>query len=87
MYVIAAYDVSEERVTKVRTLFGQYLHRKQNSLFEGELSKSKLEELKIRIEELIDKNYDKVMIYCLPYVSLLDKIYIGRQSDEESMIL
>lgn len=87
MYLIVAYDVSEERVTKMRTLLGQYLHRKQNSLFEGELSKSKLEELKIRIEEVIDQNYDKVLIYCLPYVNLLNKICIGKQYDEHSMVL
>lgn len=85
--MIVAYDVLEERVSKVRSLLGQYLHRKQNSLFEGELSKSKLEELKIKIEEVIDPSYDKVIIYCLPYINLIDKICLGRQSDEEMMIL
>jgi len=87
MYVIAAYDVSVERITKVHALLGQYLHRKQNSLFEGELTKSKLEELKIRLENMIDLGTDKVIIYCLPSISILDKICIGQQSDEKMMIM
>ncbi len=85
--MIVAYDVSEERVSRIRSLLGQYLHRKQNSLFEGELSKSKFEELKIRIGEVIDPGHDKVLIYCLPNINLIDKVCLGKQTDEERMIV
>ncbi len=86
MHVIVAYDISQERVVKVHNLLGQYLHRKQNSLFEGDLTKSQLEELVTRIKGVIDVGTDKVIIYCLPSIKILDKICIGQQIDEKTSI-
>ena len=40
MYVIIVYDVNVERVNKVKSFLRQYLYWIQNSVFEGELTRS-----------------------------------------------
>ncbi|MEZ2737847.1 CRISPR-associated endonuclease Cas2, partial [Aneurinibacillus aneurinilyticus] len=42
MYVIITYDVSEKRVGKVCRKLKEYLTWTQNSVFEGEVSKTQL---------------------------------------------
>lgn len=63
MYVIAVYDVKEERVAKVLKCFRKYLTWIQNSVLEGEITESKLEKLKKELEQIIDKNEDSILIY------------------------
>lgn len=64
MFVILFYDVNEKRVGKMLKLCRQYLVWQQNSVFEGEISKAKLEELKTRINKLIKKSDDdSVIVY------------------------
>ncbi|MEM3398024.1 MAG: CRISPR-associated endonuclease Cas2 [Nitrososphaerota archaeon] len=63
MYVIITYDVEVERINNVRKILRQYLNWVQNSVFEGEISEGKLEELKRRISEEIDIKKDSVLIY------------------------
>mgnify|MGYP001310880182 FL=1 len=63
MFVIGVYDIGEKRVTKVKKLFDQFLFWTQNSVFEGELSKAQLAELKMRLEKIIDKRYDSIIFY------------------------
>ena len=48
MYVIVVYDVDQKRCGKMLKLCRSYLHHIQNSVFEGEITEGKLEELKIR---------------------------------------
>jgi CRISPR-associated protein Cas2 len=62
MYIIAVYDVGQKRVAKMLKLCRQYLNWIQNSVFEGEISEAKLEELddsfiifKTRQEKWLDK--------------------------------
>ncbi|ASJ15757.1 CRISPR-associated endonuclease Cas2 [Thermococcus chitonophagus] len=66
MYVIVVYDVSVERVNRVHKLLKTYLFWRQNSVFEGELSKAQLYELKRRLSRIV-KDEDSVLIYELPY--------------------
>lgn len=65
MYVIITYDVEVERINNVRKILRQYLNWVQNSVFEGELSEGKLEELKIRISKEIDNRKDSILVYKL----------------------
>ena len=46
MYVILVYDIGEKRVGKMLKLCRKYLNWIQNSVFEGEITEVKLEELK-----------------------------------------
>ena len=43
MYLIVVYDISEERINKVRKILKKYFLWVQNSVFEGEISEGKLE--------------------------------------------
>lgn len=63
MYVIVVYDVGIERVDSVRHILKQYLTWIQNSVFEGEISIGKLEEMRILISYIINKEKNSVIVY------------------------
>ncbi|WP_054839616.1 CRISPR-associated endonuclease Cas2 [Thermococcus sp. JCM 11816] len=66
MYIIVVYDVSVERVNRVKKFLRQHLHWVQNSVFEGEVTLAEFERIKAGIEELIDGgDEDSVVIYKL----------------------
>ncbi len=66
MYIIAMYDINTEtkagrrRLRLIFKLMKKYLIHIQNSVFEGELTKAKFEELKVHVNNLIDKEKDSV---------------------------
>ena len=63
MYVVIVYDVSVERVNKVKKFLRQHLHWVQNSVFEGEVTRAEFERIKAGLRELIDENEDSIVIY------------------------
>ncbi len=63
MYVIIVYDIKVERVNKVKGFLRKHLYWIQNSVFEGEVTKSELEEIKTGLFDIINKNEDSVIIY------------------------
>ncbi len=63
MFVILVYDVKEERVQKALKICRKYLTWVQNSVFEGEITEAKLRILKDELKEILDENYDSVIIY------------------------
>lgn len=63
MYVIIVYDIKVERVNKVKGFLRKHLYWIQNSVFEGEVTKSELEEIKMGLMDIINKNEDSVIIY------------------------
>lgn len=69
----------------------QYLRRHlnwiQNSVFEGEVTDSELEEVKLYIKSIIDKNNDHIKIYQLIKQSMMVEINIGMPKAEPSNIL
>ncbi|MGB9873488.1 MAG: CRISPR-associated endonuclease Cas2 [Hydrogenobacter sp.] len=71
MKVILVYDISIEeprdqnRLNKVRQVVRKYINHIQKSVFEGELSPSKLERLKNEVLRVVDKKRDSVIIYIL----------------------
>ncbi len=87
MYVVIVYDVSVERVNKVRIFLKQYLDWIQNSVFEGELTKAKLKEIELRLKQIIDEEEDSVIIYIMREEKLLKKKYIGEPKVEVTRIL
>lgn len=87
MYVVIVYDVSVERVNKVRIFLKQYLDWIQNSVFEGELTKAKLKEIELGLKQIIDEEEDSVIIYIMREEKLLKKKYIGEPKVEVTRIL
>ena len=65
MYVVIVYDVSVERVNKVKKFLRQHLHWVQNSVFEGEVTRAEFERIKATLREIIDEDEDSVVIYKL----------------------
>ena len=79
MYVIAIYDVGEKRVAKMLKLCRRYLNWIQNSVFEGEITELKLQELIIQAKAIIDKNHDSFILFSSRNERWLDKQVIGKE--------
>jgi CRISPR-associated protein Cas2 len=79
MYVILVYDVGEERVQKVCRYLKRYLPRVQNSVFEGELSESKLATMKAGLYKCLDPRTDSVLLWILRDAKWADRQIIGRE--------
>ena len=65
MYIVVVYDVSVERVNKVKKFLRQHLHWVQNSVFEGEVTRAEFERIKADLRELMDEDEDSIVIYRL----------------------
>lgn len=77
MYVIIVYDVNVERVNAVNKFLKKYLNWMQNSVFTGNLSDAKLQEVIEGINEIIDEKEDSIIIFKLPSKKSLEILTIG----------
>jgi len=77
MYLIVVYDVDVVRVSSVNKFLKRYLYWRQNSVFEGEVTKSQLEEIKAGLSDIIDGDVDSVLIYSLPDNNQLKRTVMG----------
>ena len=55
MFAIVVYDVNIKRTAKVMKICRKYLEHVQKSVFEGNITESKLNKLKREISQIIDK--------------------------------
>lgn len=79
MYVIVVYDIGEKRVGKMLKLCRQYLCWIQNSVLEGELSETKLRELKIKMKNVIDEAEDSIIIFTNKLGYNMNKQILGKE--------
>ncbi len=79
MHVIAIYDVGEKRVGKVLKIFRKYLTWIQMSVFQGNITKAKLEQLKVDLKRVIDDEYDSVVFFKLRDEKLFNKEFLGKE--------
>ncbi|HOT84484.1 MAG TPA: CRISPR-associated endonuclease Cas2 [Methanofastidiosum sp.] len=87
MYIILVYDVSVERVNKVKSYLRQHLNWVQNSVFEGEITDSKLRELKNGLKSIIKNDKDNIIIYVSKSDKFLIRENIGAPKSDLSNIL
>lgn len=87
MYVIVVYDIQVDRIDAVRIYLKKYLNWIQNSVFEGDLTLSEIEQIKMSISTLIDKNKDSLIIYQVRNKDLINKQMIGKPESEPSNII
>lgn len=87
MYVIMVYDVGVKRVYKVLKIGRKYLTHIQNSVLEGEISKTNFRELKKEIKKVIDKTHDTVLFYIMFNKDLIKKDRLGIAVDGPIEIL
>jgi len=84
MYVVLVYDVGEKRVGKMLKLCRKYLNWIQNSVFEGEITEVKLNELKWKAIQLLDEETDSIIIFKSRQEKWLDKEIVGRERQSTS---
>jgi CRISPR-associated protein Cas2 len=80
MYVIVVYDVWDKKTNKIHKYLKKRLHWIQNSVFEGELSKSEFIKMKWELKKMI-KQFEKenkeiensIIIFSMPYKWVLEK--------------
>ena len=77
MYVIIVYDINVDRVNKVKSFLRQYLFWIQNSVFEGEVTKSEFEAIYKGLIKIIDEDDDSIIIYKLRMAELLNREVLG----------
>jgi CRISPR-associated protein Cas2 len=87
-YVILVYDIGEKRVGKVFKVCKKYLVHFQKSVFRGEITPSKLIQLRDELKKVIDKTEDFIAIFKMTGDYVFDEEIIGvRLNDQESMLL
>lgn len=79
MFIILAYDISSKKRSKIEKICKQYLYRVQESVFEGELTKSSLLKLKSSLMRYVDVEIDSIVIYKSIFNEELSKESIGKQ--------
>ena len=77
-YVIIVYDVSVERVNKVKKYLRRYLFWIQNSVFEGELTEYELNRIEYDLSKIINPSEDSVVIFVLKHKYLVNKKILGK---------
>lgn len=80
-YYIVTYDVSEERVNKVRKVLKKYFMWVQNSVFEGELSDGRMEKCRRELFEIIKDKEDSIYFYSIENKLNYKKIILGMEKD------
>ncbi|GAB1403767.1 CRISPR-associated endonuclease Cas2 [Lentimicrobium sp.] len=87
MYVILVYDVGEKRVGKMLKLCRKYLNWIQNSVFEGDITEVKLEELKIKASKLMNEETDSLILFKSRDEKWLYKEVIGMERNRLGNII
>jgi CRISPR-associated protein Cas2 len=87
LFVIIVYDVEVDRLNAVRVFLKQYLFWVQNSVFEGDLTKSQFEEVINGLSPLIDETCDSIIIYSLGSTRYFERIILGVEKGEVDNIL
>ena len=87
MYVLLVYDVEVKRVGKVHKFLKRHLNWVQNSVFEGELTDAQIEEVRVGLSRVLDKETDSVLIYTAREERWLYKQVIGRERGNTDNLL
>ncbi|MDD5092110.1 MAG: CRISPR-associated endonuclease Cas2 [Candidatus Wallbacteria bacterium] len=87
MHVIVFYDIEVKRVQKVHKLMKRYLNWVQNSVFEGELTEGKFEEMKSELKKRLKLEFDSVIIYKLGDMKYTAREIIGIEKNDMDNLL
>lgn len=89
MYVILVYDIKSDDggqkiLSKTFKTCKKYLSHIQNSVFEGELSKSQITKLQYELNDIIRKDRDSVILFKSRNEKWLEKEMWGLDTDKTS---
>ncbi|MHB8396492.1 MAG: CRISPR-associated endonuclease Cas2 [Thermoplasmataceae archaeon] len=86
MHVIIAYDVEADRTQCFKKICQKFLPRIQNSVFEGDITKSQLVELKYALEKEVKEN-ESVRIWRIADSQIYKTYLLGKKLDEDYNIM
>ena len=86
MFVILTYDVNAKRDAKVMKTCRRYLTHEQKSVFEGVITKAKLDRLKQELKKLIDLDADSICIYEFESLKYTSKEKIGANNYDDNIL-
>lgn len=88
-YAFVFYDVNEKRVEKVFKVCKKYLSHFQYSVFRGDITPSKLIQLRMDINKVINKDEDFVCIIKLMNDNVFGEEILGKKDENtgEDLIL
>jgi len=91
-HIVASYDISDpKRLAKVSRSMKNYGERVLKSVFECNLDEKKFQEMKLRIDEIIEPIEDSVRYYILCEKCIKEVDYSGKgeafQVDEEYVVV
>ncbi len=87
MFAILVYDINEKRVAKILKICRKYLVWVQNSVFEGEITKAKLEKLKMELKKETNEKEDSVIIYTFRTTRYSNREIMGLERGGQDIIL
>ena len=87
MYIILVYDIGEKRVGKMLKLCRQYLSWIQNSVFEGDITEVKWEELKVRAKKIMDSEVDSLIVFKTDATKWMNKEIVGKERADTDVFL
>ncbi|QJA08408.1 CRISPR-associated endonuclease Cas2 [Romboutsia sp. CE17] len=88
MFVIITYDIVEAKaLNRSRKILKKYLTWTQNSVFEGEITDSKLHKCISEIRNVIDKNEDSIYVYEIKNPNNVEKKSYGVHKNFDEMFL
>lgn len=87
MYAILVYDIGEKRVGKMLKLCRQYLNWIQNSVFEGDITEVKLEELKVKAKKIMDSEVDSLIVFKTDATQWMSKEIVGKERADTDIFL
>lgn len=87
MYVLIVYDVAVERGGKVHKYLKRFLHWRQNSVFEGELTEAQIEKVKSDLDKIVNIETDSVLIYIARDEKWLRREYLGKEGTSTDNLL
>lgn len=85
-YVYVIYDISDKKVNKVFKICKQYLNHIQLSVFFGEITPSKLIELKNKLLKIIDTDSDSILILEFKNKSEIEQEQLGKDINYSKFI-
>lgn len=88
-YAFVFYDVNEKRVQKVFKICKKYLSHFQYSVFRGEITPSKMIQLRTELEKIIDEEKDFVCMIKLMNDNVFGEETLGKKDivNGESLII
>ena len=86
-YAFVFYDVGEKRVQKVFKICKKYLSHFQLSVFRGEITPSKLIQLRNELKKVIDTENDFICIIKLKNDNIFGEELLGNVKEDKGEIL